>query len=40
MASSYHSKVRSSQNKGVTFLLFGTWALVSFPHADAQPEIF
>ena len=40
MASSYHSKVRSSQNKGVAFLLFGTWTLVSFPHAVAQPEIF
>ena len=40
MASSYHSKVRSFQNKGVTFLLFGTWTLVSFPHADAQPDIF
>ena len=39
MASSYHSKVRSTQNKGVTFLLFGTWTL-SFPHAGAQTEFF
>ena len=36
-----HSKVRrSTQNKGVTFLFFETWTLVSFPHAGAQPEIF
>ena len=40
MASSYLSKLRSTQNKGVTFLLFGTWTLVSLPHAGAQPEIF
>ena len=41
MASSYYSKVRPTQNKGVTFLsLFGTWTLVLFPHAGAQPEIF
>ena len=40
MASSYHSQVRSTQNKGVAFLLFGLWTLVSFLHADAQPEIF
>ena len=31
MTSSYHSKVRSTQNKGVTFL-FGTWTFsVVFP---------
>ena len=31
MTSSYHSKVRSTQNKGVTFL-FGTWTFsVIFP---------
>ena len=40
VASSYHSQVRSTQNKGVTFLLFGLWSLVSFLHAGAQPEIF
>ena len=41
MAPSYYSKVRPTQNKGVTFLsLFGTWTLVLFPHAGAQPEIF
>ena len=40
MASSYHSKVRSTQSEGVTFFLFGTWTLVSFPHAGVQPEIF
>ena len=40
MASSYHSQVRSTQNNGVAFLLFGLWTLVSFLHADAQPEIF
>ena len=40
MASSYHSKLRSTQKNGVTFLLFETWTLVSFPHASVQPEIF
>ena len=42
MVSSYHSKVRSTQKKGVTFLFFffETWTLVSFPHAGVQPEIF
>ena len=31
MTSSYHSKVRSTQNKGVTFL-FGTWTFsIIFP---------
>ena len=25
MSYSYHSKVRSTQNKGVMFLLLGTW---------------
>ena len=38
MASSYHSRVRSAQNKGVS-LLFGTWTLVLFPHASSQLEI-
>ena len=40
MASSYHSNVKSTQNKGVAFLLFGTLILVSLPHAGSQPEIF
>ena len=40
MASSYHSQVRSTQNKGVTILLLGLWTLVSFLHAGARPEIF
>ena len=40
MASLYHSQVRSTQNKGVTFLLFGLWTLVSFLHAGVQLEIF
>ena len=40
MASSYHSNVKSTQNKGVAFLLFGTLILVSFPHAGSQLEIF
>ena len=40
MASSYHSQVRSTQNKGVTFLLFGLWTLVLSLHAGMQPEIF
>ena len=30
MTSSYHSKVRSTQNKGVTFL-FDTWNFIIFP---------
>ena len=38
MASSYHSKVRSTQNKGVTVLLFGTWTLALFPHVGEQLE--
>ena len=40
MVSSYHSKVRSAPNKGDTFLLFGTWTLVSFLHAGAQQKLF
>ena len=40
MTSSYHSKVGSTQNKGVRFLLFATWTLISTAHAGAQPEIF
>ena len=39
MTSSYHSKERSTQNNGVTFLLFETWTS-PFPHAGMQPEIF
>ena len=30
MISSYHSKVRSTKNKGVTFL-FGSWNFIIFP---------
>ena len=51
MAPSYHSKIRSTQNKGVTFLfslrhisilsvLFLVLCLLLLPHADAQPETF
>ena len=40
MTSSYRSQVRSTQNKGVTFFLFGLGSSVSFLHAGAQPEIF
>ena len=31
---------RSTQNKGVKFLLFGTWTLASYPNAGAEREIF
>ena len=38
MTSSYHSKVKSTQNKGVTFFLFGAWTLVLYPHVWVEPK--
>ena len=41
MTSSFHSKIRSTENKTVKIsLLFGTWTLVLFPQASAEPEFF
>ena len=39
MVSSYHSKIRSTQNKGVTFLFCFGHGLLGGAHGGAQQEI-
>ena len=41
MTSSYHFKDRTHSKQGSHIsLLFGSWTLVLFPHAGAQPKFF
>ena len=39
MTTSYHSKVRSTQNKGVTFL-FGTWNFIIIFSRLGEAKVF